>query len=515
MLAGMTARFLRSLPPDGSARDQHIVSAIRTGHLDTPTWVRLKMGRVEIEVSADYLTIFGEHVPMAAAVAQVAVESLDALLPTPGIVGAIEAQAVIIPAPTWSPEPGQSRMAQTSSAVFGWCEEETQRRMAKAGVQPGQLVAGHRKDVVIAGFMLDGQVSIFGARWPDGRRIQNLFPRPGNAPGHEDGWEDYIQGIRAVRRRCWLDGVETTVDAILSGPDAALLGGPVAKLRYPTTGFNLPPLTPRNDVPVVTAPAAAAAPPAPPATRPTLRYGARGDDVKELQRLLIGRGFVIARDGIFGPATNAAVREFQGEQGLTVDSIVGPKTWAALLSGAAPRPDADPYRELPAGPFPSDSVMDEPTLWAKYGKIEWVAAPHPLEKRMVRVTNGWNKDHLTTVVVPQLIGIKGVPAGGRILCHKLFAPKLVAAFADVEREGKLKYILTWDGLLNQRTMTGQPDKLSRHAYGLGFDINATWNPFKGPASRGYGTVLPLVQIFRRHRIGWLGDHDPMHFEDLG
>lgn len=57
----------------------------------------------------------------------------------------------------------------------------------------------------------------------------------------------------------------------------------------------------------------------------TLQRGSRGADVKTLQGKLN-----LAQDGIFGPITEEAVRDFQKRKGLTVDGVVGAKTWTAL-----------------------------------------------------------------------------------------------------------------------------------------------------------------------------------------
>lgn len=67
-----------------------------------------------------------------------------------------------------------------------------------------------------------------------------------------------------------------------------------------------------------------------PMKHPTLRQGDTGADVAYLQTLLSDVGTPIKVDGIFGPATYAAVRVFQAAYGLKVDGIVGPMTWDAL-----------------------------------------------------------------------------------------------------------------------------------------------------------------------------------------
>lgn len=65
---------------------------------------------------------------------------------------------------------------------------------------------------------------------------------------------------------------------------------------------------------------------------PTIRSGATGQDVKDLQFLLNKAGAYLAVDGVFGVNTNKEVKNFQTAKGLEVDGVVGPKTWAKLLT---------------------------------------------------------------------------------------------------------------------------------------------------------------------------------------
>ena len=54
-----------------------------------------------------------------------------------------------------------------------------------------------------------------------------------------------------------------------------------------------------------------------------------GADVRAWQLQMVHRGWKLAVDGIYGPASAAACGEFQKIHGLKVDKVVGPVTWAA------------------------------------------------------------------------------------------------------------------------------------------------------------------------------------------
>jgi hypothetical protein len=73
----------------------------------------------------------------------------------------------------------------------------------------------------------------------------------------------------------------------------------------------------------------------------TLKKGDTGEIVVSLQSLLVEKGYMDRDyvDGDFGPGTDTAVKQFQADNSLTADGIVGPATWQVLCSTSVPPSD--------------------------------------------------------------------------------------------------------------------------------------------------------------------------------
>ncbi len=101
--------------------------------------------------------------------------------------------------------------------------------------------------------------------------------------------------------------------------------------------------TPTPQPPAPTPPPATPPSTTPPTTglpQATLRQGDRGEAVRTLQQSLIRLGYMTEAayntgPGIFGPRTDAALRAFQRDAGITVDGIYGPQTRQALTQALA------------------------------------------------------------------------------------------------------------------------------------------------------------------------------------
>lgn len=99
-----------------------------------------------------------------------------------------------------------------------------------------------------------------------------------------------------------------------------------------------------------------------------LRVGSRGTGVKQLQEMLADQGLRVRADGVFGPATDRAVRTFQRRSGTyPPDGVVRRDTLEALKATAC---KPDPYRTLPPMGWPASP---KPTLIA----LRFPDAPGP------------------------------------------------------------------------------------------------------------------------------------------
>jgi peptidoglycan hydrolase-like protein with peptidoglycan-binding domain len=141
----------------------------------------------------------------------------------------------------------------------------------------------------------------------DRERIARLRDLADNEP-----WQLSLGRSRARRRAAELQFVPTSSRAkrVSLGALAALTVGPTASIA---AGGST---------------AVAATTPEPTTTTENtvvLTEGAEGRQVQLLQSAL-----GVNADGIFGPETEAAVKQFQERNGLSVDGIVGPQTWGAL-----------------------------------------------------------------------------------------------------------------------------------------------------------------------------------------
>jgi hypothetical protein len=173
---------------------------------------------------------------------------------------------------------------------------------------------------------------------------EDWFEEPGREPGgafrdpDAETWleEEPEHYGPPVDRRPLIAAIAVAIALILAGVGIArVLGGdddeaaptaPGTTAPTATAGTGTgetttnPPTTPAITVPADT----------------TLQSGDEGESVELMQQALAALGYDVGTpDGVFGPGTEEAVKQFQADSGLDADGIAGPATLAALNEALA------------------------------------------------------------------------------------------------------------------------------------------------------------------------------------
>ena len=136
-----------------------------------------------------------------------------------------------------------------------------------------------------------------------------------------------------------------------------------------------------------------------------LKLGSKGKEVELLQQY-----FKLQVDGVFGPATENAVKVYQKEYGLTQDGVVGPKTWAALGLSSTDQEEKvnDPDFDLDIKPYylPNTEYVTANT------KKEWIFLHHTAGwHNPYQVVDAWARDDRGTIATEFVLGGQSVKGG--------------------------------------------------------------------------------------------------------
>ncbi len=249
-----------------------------------------------------------------------------------------------------------------------------------------------------------------------------------------------------------------------------------------------------------------------------LRKGSTGEDVQKWEHFLVGLGLLDVADGVFDDFTKKATIIFQRKSRLSADGLVGNGTYGkAMLQGFGLVEDEE-EDEGSANwpPPPSFRTWNREMTDTNLGKIEYEAT----EKGAVRITNGWDKENIIVINIPQLnkLGQRWGHKNGDIKFHKKGAQQMINMWAAWEKEGLLHLVTDWSGSYYPRFIRGNRTRLSNHSYGTAFDINVRSNGLgKIPPAKGKpGSVRELVPIANDFGFFWGGHYrnrkDGMHFE---
>lgn len=249
-------------------------------------------------------------------------------------------------------------------------------------------------------------------------------------------------------------------------------------------------------------------------------------------------------DADFGIKTEEATKIFQMQQGLTVNGKLDDKTLQTAASfGYTILPD-DYYdkRKGPDWPNPPTGLSSPSSAWrnTKFTCFKFTQRAIAFRDRPERIVIGsscngaisdWTNKNITDLISSAFSHVEGFT--GRFRVHEEAKDSLEELLLQWKNADLMHLVITYAGAFDPRYIFGhnpgngaQPTiesknapKLSNHAFGSAFDINAVWNWIGSqPALCGQkGSVRELVELANKSNFYWGGHFsagriDGMHFE---
>lgn len=242
-----------------------------------------------------------------------------------------------------------------------------------------------------------------------------------------------------------------------------------------------------------------------------------GKSVERVQEILNIAGADIGVDGVFGPKTEEAVRSFQLRYNLIPKGVADLATFRTMNANYNAQFNLKSYHEVARPLNTLDYISNDAEKKRLFGSFTYRHVPVANNPERIIIDRAWVQDNITDVYIPQLVGVYGYHNKGHIKFHKKCVKQLKGLWQDIEDHGYLPYVKTYAGSWVPRLVRGSKTRLSNHAYGTAFDINATWNGLgREPAGFGKpGTVMDIVPLAEKWGFYWGGfwnRPDGMHFE---
>ncbi|MGE5258713.1 MAG: hypothetical protein ACM3KE_18720 [Hyphomicrobiales bacterium] len=168
-------------------------------------------------VMPDYLAIGSDddflRIPMNLHTAAMIASRFGFILPTPKMVDAIYDQSAF----HFKPQPMLPGPQMSSTSYYRAHDQKIKKQGLVNGIAPGELVSGHKKDVVITNRLVQKQdkIAIYGWHQFAGAPIQPL------STVHGSNYADYSHGIRLISDTIWIEGKFQSIYKVLEDPELA------------------------------------------------------------------------------------------------------------------------------------------------------------------------------------------------------------------------------------------------------------------------------------------------------